>query len=425
MKNIDIIEGGNGNLSLIPNGQNTQVRIIPDSVGQSPAQSNLIYLFDPVYYNGYTNASTTFFSFLKNIFNKYPSILPASDYVLTRGEILNKIDDLNNLQRKQYFDKSNFVFSYEKYSDDSDVPLTQNMNVGLSDVYGVKERKKALLKLLDPIGYMGNTFNLLADNTSKTFSCFVKLKGPVKHRSYGTTATNKIIREKKGIFLNTGQFAIGYRSPHYTRTGNVNGYKFKFEPFSFVFSIQDNYRNHSFMTDFKYEFGKTYHLTITLESGSEVTVPGSPTWYYTPTTVKVYVNGEQQTTAYLHFNPLIRGNNADNTKGGKKSKLKYERIETSPIQPNFYSLNGLIYPSSNSHNIQSKMGNKNGAIGWTNLYLGKSNLSKGGLNYGIGGRRSTKRYLSNIDVGVIHVYNSVLSNSDIQKIYNVFGPRYQ
>lgn len=423
MNNIKIIEGGNGNLSLIPNGQNTQVRIIPDSVGQSPAQSNLIYLFDPVYYNGYTNSSTNFFSFLKNIFNKYPSILPASDYVFTRGEILNKIDDPNNLQRKQYFDKSNFVFSYEKYSDDSDVPLTQNMNVGLSDVYGVKERKKALLQLLDPIGYIGNTFNLLADNTSKTFSCFVKLKGPVKHRSYGTTATNKIIREKKGIFLNTGQFAIGYRSPHYTRTGNVNGYKFKFEPFSFVFSIQDNYRNHSFMTDFKYEFGKTYHLTITLESGSEVIVPGSPTWGYTPTTVKVYVNGEQQTTAYLHFNPLIRGNTSNS---GDFSKLKSERTQTSPIQPNFYMYDGSIYsPTADYHNIESKIGNRNSAIGWTNLYLGKSNLSKGGTNYGVGGRRFTKRYLSNIDVGVIHVYNSALSNTQIKDIYDTFGPRYQ
>jgi hypothetical protein len=383
-----------------------------------------------LYYNGWTYPSTInpgddgyAKNFLNNYFQKYSNIIPRDNYIISYGKILNKIDDPNNLNKKAYFDKSNFLFAYEKYSDDSDVPLTQNMNVGLSDVYGVKERRNALLQLA---GLQAETFNLLAENTSKTFSCFVKLKGPVKHRSYGTTATNKIIREKKGIFLNTGQFAIGYRSPHYTRTGNVNGYKFKFEPFSFVFSVQDNYKNHSFMTDFKYEFGKTYHLTITLESGSEVAVPGPPIWYYTPTTVKVYVNGEQQTTAYLHFNPLIRGNNACNTQDGKRSKLKNERTISSPIQPNFYMYNGSIYsPTADYHNIESKIGNRNGSIGWTNLYLGKSNLSKGGVNYGVGGRRSTKRYLSNIDVGVIHVYNSALSNTQIKDIYDTFGPRYQ
>jgi hypothetical protein len=434
---INITYKGDGNLNF-PAGAGAglgALKIIPDSVAQSPQNQNLIYLFDPVYYNGYkslpageTHRIPT--PYLNKIFAKYPSIIPASNYVYSLGRILNKDDDLNNLQRKAIF--NNFFFSYEKYSDNSDIGVGVRNYFHASRDYGTKERKRALLQLIDPAGGAGNIFNLFRENNSKTFSCFIKLKGPVQH--IAKQSTGRIIREKKGIFLNTGQFAVGYRSPHYTRTGNINGYKFQFEPFSFVFSIQDEYRNHSFMTDFKYKFNETYHLLITVECGSEITTTfGMNTWYNTPTTVKVYINGEQQTTAYMAFNPLINGNGKELFPNKQKSRSKKLRLENSPIQPGFYKTSGTIYsPTSNSHIINCKMhngGTKGGTIGWSNLYLGKSNIVGGGGQYNGGGSHQSnaniKRYLNNIDVGVIQVYNAALSQIDIKNIYDTFGPRYQ
>ena len=424
---------GNGNINF-PVGAG-ELKIIPDSVAQSPQNQNLIYLFDPVYYNGYKSlpAGETYripTPYLNKIFNKYPSIIPASNHVYSEGKILNKNDDLNNLQRKAIF--NNFFFSYEKYNDNSDISVGNRSRKQFSKVYGVKERKQALLRLGDPAGNLGNIFNLFQENFSKTFSCFIKLKGPVQHRS--RAGNNRIIREKKGIFLNTGQFSVGYRSPHYTRTGNANGYKFQFEPFSFVFSIQDEYRNHSFMTDFKYKFNETYHLLITVECGSEITTTfGMHTWYNTPTTVKVYINGEQQTTAYMPFNPLINGNGREVFPNKSKSRSKNQRLAHSPIQPGFYKTSGTIYsPTSNAHIINCKIhngGTKNNQIGWLALYLGKSNIAGGGQQYHGGQSHQSssniKRYLNNIDVGVIQVYNTALSQTDIKKIYDTFGPRYQ
>jgi hypothetical protein len=188
------------------------------------------------------------------------------------------------------------------------------------------------------------------------------------------------------------------------------------------------------MTDFKYKFNETYHLSITVECGSTVTATDGPyTYYYIPTTVKVYINGEQQTTAYMAFNPLINGNGSG---GGARSRTKTERTQNSPIQPGFYQTNGTIYsPISNSHIINCKLpggGNKNNQIGWSNLYLGKSNIAGGGALYNATaaipssqGNANIKRYLNNIDVGVIQVYNAALSQTDIKNIYDTFGPRYQ
>lgn len=413
MKNIDIIQGGNGNLSLIPNGQNTQVRIIPDSVAQSPAQSNLIYLFDPVYYNGYTTGNgENYIAYLKNIFNKYSSVLPASNYVFTKGKILNK-NDPDNLERKQYFDKSNFVFAYEKYDDNTDIPVTNKCKISSlveSFNYGVKERQKALLRL-DRL--VENQFTFLEGNMSKTFSCFIKLKGPVQHRSkYG----KRIIREKKGIFLNTKEFSIGYRSPHYYRTGQTQSYKFVFEPFSFVFAFRDASRHHTLMTDFKFEFNKFYHLAVTSEVGAY-----DPITNLAPVTLKVYINGELQNCAYTTFNPLYIGTAINRTKSS--------RTNESIIQPGFYKNDGTVFsPIQNQNQFYSVGSNQLGYS--SSLWLGKSNLSPAGKSIDGGdpfgsARKMTKRFLNNIDVGVIHIYNSVLSNLDIQKIYNVFGPRYQ
>jgi len=426
---IKITYKGDGNINF-PVGSGG-INIIPDSVAQSPQNQNLIYLFDPIYYNEYKTFTDikdhNYNAYLNKIFNKYLSIIPSTNYVYSRGKILNKIDDPDNLQRKAIF--NNFFFSYEKYNDNSDIPFGSKSNKTRNKDNGVKERRGALLRLSDPAASAGNIFNLFRKNTSKTFSCFIKLKGPVQH--IAKESTGRIIREKKGIFLNTGQFSVGYRSPHYTRTGNINGYKFQFEPFSFVFSIMDDTWNHSFMTDFKYKFNQTYHLSITVECGSETTgINGAFTYYYIPTTVKVYINGEQQTTAYMKFNPLINGGGS--LTSGPYSKRKKQRLLASPIQPGFYKTNGTIYsPTSNSHIINCKIhaGGTNGnKIGWKELYLGKSNLVGGGSQWGgniLQSSANLKRYLNNIDVGVIQVYNAALSQIDIKKIYDTFGPRYQ
>jgi len=416
MNNIKIIEGGNGNINLTSNNQNTQIRIIPDSVAQSPSQSNLIYLFDPVYYNDWVQTSNPAKTYLNNYFKKYPNIIPSTEYVYSAGKILGKNDDPDNLQRKQYFDKSNFVFAYEKYSDDTDIPIGTKINsfrMKESRTYGVRERKKSLLKLTSDT----SKFKIFAgENTSRTFSCFIKLKGPVKHRSLATGY--RIIREKKGIFLNTPEFSIGYRSPHYYRVGQTQSYKFKFEPFSFVFSINDKVKNHSFMTDFKFEFNKFYHLAITVDIGAI-----NPSNYYqAPVTIKVYINGEQQNIAYLYFNPLIRGNASSANSGKYGSIKKGQRTGTSPIQPGFYNYDGTVYYNSNNQIIYSKLLVDFSSIS-NKMHLGKSNLINNGTYYT--SATSVKRYLNNIDVGVIHLYNSALSNTDIKKLYDTFGKRYQ
>lgn len=415
---------GDGNINF-PVGSGG-IKIIPDSVAQSPQNQNLIYLFDPIYYNGYTTSIGTsfrYYAYLNKIFQKYPSIIPSSDYIFSRGHIFNKPIDENNLIRKASF--NNFFFSYDKYADNSDLFIGRKIQIGERQNYrdnGVVERRGALLSLYDPsAGY--TNFRMLMENTSKTFSCFIKLKGPVQHRS--ATGIHVPIREKKGIFLDTKEFSIGYRSPHYTRTGNVNGYKFQFEPFSFVFGIKCLGRHHTFMTDFKYKFNETYHLTITTECGSI-----NPSNYYLGTLkVKVYINGEQQTCAYLPFNPLIAGNGSANSRG---TQTKKEKRLKSPIQPNFYKFDGTIYsPIANEFNLYTKLTGPQNDYG-IKMLIGRSNYSAGnnqsygdGSNLGAACAKMVKRYLNNIDIGVIQIYNTALSQIDIKKIYDTFGKRYQ
>jgi hypothetical protein len=440
MSNIELNLNGNGNISIF--GQGSEINILPNSITMSPQSNNLIYLFDPLYYKGYETLNTynkTYHnSFLKKIFNQYESILPASTYVFSNGKILNKKDDPDNLQRKGGISGS--FFSYEKYNDDSDVSISRSKSRPYNKASMVKERTRALLQLKDPSN--SNTFNFLQENTSKTFSFFIRLNSPVKHKS---SKSFKVIREKKGIFLNTGQISVGYKSPFYLVKPSPRQpffrilYKYKFEPFSFVFSIQDNAANHTFMTDFKYQFGKTYHVSITIESGSK-----NPSNYnQIPATVKLYINGEQQNTAYLEFNPLIQGNKASKTNASLGSRLKSSRDSVSPAGPGFKMKNGAIYsPIANQHNIQYKLGNnpgnnsgnRKGSIGWKTIYLGKSNIEDGRAKFNINppirvipiypSRSRIKRYLNNIDIGVIHIYKSILSQLEIFEIYKNFSNRY-
>lgn len=423
---------GDGNINF-PVGAG-ELKIIPDSFAQSPQNQNLIYLFDPVYYYGYGYRAdnNVYESYLNKIFKRYPSIIPDQSYVRSEGVIFNKPIDPNNLIRKANF--NNFFFSYDKYANNSDLFIGPKIQLGERQNWianGVVERRKALLELRDPsdptLGegpYNGTTFDMLRQNTSKTFSCFIKLRAPAQYKS--PVGLHGPIREKKGIFLNTKEFSIGYRSPHYTRTGNVNGYRFQFEPFSFVFGMIDQGRHHTFMTDFKYKFNETYHLTITTECGpNSLFIP-----YLGTLKVKVYINGEQQTCAYLPFNPLIGGNgNAINNP--RHTQSKKEKIDASPIQPNFYKIDGTIYsPTANEFNLYSKLAGPTYGYGHR-ILIGRSNFPSGRLDYGNGSggsaacRKMVKRYLNNIDIGVIQIYNTALSQIDIKKIYDTFGKRYQ
>jgi hypothetical protein len=426
MSNIEISLNGSGNFFTLTG--NSQIPIVPDSLGMSPQNNNLIYLFDPLYYKGYSisptgNKNPYSESNLNNIYDTNSLIIPSNKYVKSRGSILNKTGDPFYLIRKGGI--SGTFFSYEKFNDDTDICSSRYQDRSINREYGVKERTNALLELTDP---SQNTFNLLEEDTSKTFSCFIKLKGPVTHRSYGTSAHNKIIREKKGIFLNTKLFTLGYRSPYYRRKSspfslvyNV-AYRYKFEPFSFVFSLKDASRNHTFMTDYLFKFNETYHLAITIECGS-INVSNNS---LAPALVKIYVNGSLVETAKLDFNPLIKGNKSSglNSYG---SRMMPSRNNISPIQPGFRKKNGIKYGSSQSHNIDvrfsiitSQTNNK--------LYLGKSNTQFIGKSYAdnvdTNSEANTKRYLNNIDVGVIHIYKSALSQSDILQIYNNFSSRY-
>jgi len=424
MNNIEIDFNGSGNAFSFPG--NSEIPILPGSIAMSPQNNNLIYLFDPLYYKGYAinpllgeDAEVErAFCKLNNIFDDKNNIIPPTAYVKSQGKILNKTDDPNNLIRKGGI--SGAFFSYEKFNDNSDVPIGFYSYIKKSQAYGVKERTNALLELTDP---KENTFNFLQENTYKTFSCFIKLKGPVTHRS--DTVNNKIIREKKGIFLNTKDFAIGYRSPHYLGKNsqyilNYNrAYQYKFEPFSFVFSLKDRAKNHTLMTDFLFEFNKTYHLVITMECGQR-----EPKNYdLAPTRVSVYVNGNLMNIAKLDFNPLIRG-----SPGNPGSRSSSSRNQISPTRPGFKRINGSICYSYQNPIFDCKIPADVPLTEIKKLYIGKSNVKFKNKRYSINPANSggaSKRFLNNLDVGVIHIYKSVLSQNEIIQLYNNFINRYE
>jgi hypothetical protein len=305
----------------------------------------------------------------------------------------------------------NNTFSYIKYSDNSDVEEKKlnywygsiDKNQGLYNIDTPKDSRYPLLKVKRndalPIFEIG-------PEKKSTLNMFIRLQRPVSHKNPNT---GYIVREKRGIFCTSfdttygSPFSIGYKSPYYNITGRPS-YKSVFNNFSFVFSFghvtYDNEFNRpisrNLMTDYKFNFGQMYMLTIISNNNL----------------LSIYIDGELQTVAIVPFNPLV---NPTPTIG--KIKNQYAgRKDYMPVGPGFYKKNGTIYGPTDAEcpagtNMQS-----------INLLLfGKSALSHG--NRGTGAKKR-RRYLNNLDIGVITSYNIALSQSDISQLYNNFRYRY-
>lgn len=308
---------------------------------------------------------------------------------------------------------ANNTYRYIKYNNNDDVEHLKKYRVLYSTLSGglSLDRGKNLQDLKDPLLKLrkNDSSTIFIGNQNYTLNMFVKLQRPVSH----TSPTNYLVREKRGIFLTSyppeaggrnRALIIGYRSPYYNINGD-NTYKLKFEPFSFVFSFGHGwttdfgYGNFTLMTDYKYKFGEMYMLSISRESG----------------TYKIYINGEQQITALLPFNPCVMpiGNQTSGTR-----KRHNDRMQIAPLAPGFVKKDGSIY-SSTSLSWTSE------SAGGTHSYLcfGKSRRSS---NFPVdtSPHHKRKRYLNNLDIGVINSYNVALSQNQILQMYNNFRYRY-
>jgi len=388
----------------------------------------------------------------------------------------------------------NNTFSYIKYSDNSDVEgkklnkwyrsisatqFTYNINPPV-------DSKWPLLKINRNDNQ--NIFSI-GQNTFSTLNMFIRLQRPVQHKNPNT---GYIVREKRGIFctsqIDNSQFSIGYRSPYYNITGRPS-YKSVFNNFSFVFSFGHNGYSGIFnrpvsfnlMTDYKFNFGEMYMLTIRSND----------------TYIEIYVNGELQTIALIPFNPLInpsyggRGEDSIELTGGGygngvytrtsggtttwngpngqyiewngaslwflydpafspsspayysedlnypttwyeendpdpptenylNNTIKYRRLyktrrDEMPLGPGFYKKDGTVYSYTNTEYAAQI----NGFFSY--LIFGKSALSHGIRLFN---SKKKRRYLNNLDIGVISSYNTALSQTEISQIYNNFRYRY-
>jgi len=311
----------------------------------------------------------------------------------------------------------NNTFSYIKYSDNSDVE-GKKLNRWYSTIsvtqtsYGINPPKDSKYYLLKVKRNDNLPIFEIGDDKNSTLNMFIRLQRPVSHKN---PHTGYIVREKRGIFCtscdfahNESPFSIGYRSPYYNITGRPS-YRSIFDNFSFVFSFGHVVYDAEFgrpisrnlMTDYKFNFGQMYMLTIKSESN----------------TLSIYINGELQTVAIVPFNPLVNP-----TTGSNNPKNQYKgRRDSMPLGPGFYKKNGTIYGPTNTvvpagTNMQS--------INY--LIFGKSALAHG-MRAGKGqftGTKKRRRYLNNLDIGVINSYNIALSQSDTSQIYNNFRYKY-
>ena len=307
---------------------------------------------------------------------------------------------------------ANNTYRYIKYNNNDDVEhlkiygkliygTVSTLGFGASAVRGknLQDLNKPLLTLRK------NDSTSFITTADFTFNTFVKLQRPIAH----TSPTNYLVREKRGLFarlyggIPQRDIHIGYRSPYYNINGN-NTYKLKFEPFSFVFSLgqgwtsQFGFGNFTLMTDYKYKFGEMYMLSIARESGE----------------YKIYINGEQQITALLPFNPcVIAGGN--NTRSRRSHNT---RMQITPLAPGFVKKDGSIYSSTSLSWTPEGAGSTH-----NHLCFGKSRRS-GWADSGTAPHHRRKRYLNNLDIGVINSYNIALSQSQILQMYNNFRYRY-
>jgi hypothetical protein len=372
----------------------------------------------------------------------------------------------------------NNTFSYIKYSDNSDVEEKK-----LNKWYGSISNTQSNYSINPPVDSKWPLLKINRNDSQNIFSIgvgvfstlnmFVRLQRPVQHKNPNN---GYIVREKRGIFC-TSKFD----NPSYNSV---------FNNFSFVFSFGHNGYSGIFnrpvsfnlMTDYKFNFGEMYMLTIRSND----------------TYIEIYVNGELQTIALIPFNPLInpsyggRGEDSIELTGGGygngvytrtsggtttwygpdekyiewnggslwflydpafspsspayysedlnypitwyeendpdpptenyiNNTIKYRRLyktrrDEMPLGPGFYKKDGTVYSYTNTeYAIQI-----NGFF--SSLIFGKSALAYGARTYM--NSKKKRRYLNNLDIGVISSYNTALSQTEISQIYNNFRYRY-
>ena len=417
--NIKINKGGNGKINSTKgsSGQLNEKKYI-DLI---PSPNNLRLYFDPIFYKnlgskyeypGGQPVSQSDPWYLKefrdyNISNVVPS-RPLSQQWIQGGPLGTTKAQIINNTLSYIKDPNNNDLEQIRFSGRNYLSISNSQTI-----YGVTppvENKKPLLILSRDDNTGVYTYGSV---TPSTLNIFVRLQRPLAHK---TAYTSGIIREKKGIFCTYGigpnsGFLIGYRSPHHYINGDRT-YKFKFEPFSFVFGIGNGFSPiysrpcyQTLMTDFKFKFGEMYMLTVV----TNTTGSGN---------VLIYVNGELQSVANVPFNPLRKPS-------GGSVKQNNARKQESPIGPNFVMFDGSTFPYvSSTTTIQASLFQGNAFI------FGKSNLngypaSKGNTFPPMRTTKRRKRFFNNIDLGVINTYNIALSQAQISQFYENFRYRYE
>ena len=89
-----------------------------------------------------------------------------------------------------------------------------------------------------------------------------------------------------------------------------------------------------------------------------------------------------------------------------------------PLGPGFRKLDGTVYANTGTSWGNGYIPGFNG----TYFCLGKSNI---GNSIQSTNARVRKRYLNNLDIGVINTYNVDLSQTQISELYNNFIHRYK
>lgn len=403
--NIKIGKGGSGSVNSTKNGSGKLNE--KKYIDLLPAKNNLTFLFDPIFYKNQiidgalgnrpsNNGSDPIYLQENRDYQFQNSIPNLGFHPLT----LQLIPGVPRLTKKAEI--KNNMYSYIKYSDNSDVEF-QNFRKSyrsMSAANPPKDNRKHFLILKK------NDNSDLYTGSTSTLNFFIRLQRPVSHKNPNT---GYIVREKRGTFLTAyedsdNHISFGYRSPYYNIVGRPS-YKSVFNNFSFVFSFGKSFGstyfnrpiNYTLMTDYKFNFAEVYFISVVKDSGN----------------VKIYINGEQQTVAFVPFNPLI-----NRTKAGSNRRYYSQRRDQSPVGPGFYKKDGSIYSPTNTVFSNCPSPNLN------YLLFGHSKMNGVAYQYGYSQSLKRKRHLNNLDIGVITSYTIALSQSQISEIYNNFRYRY-
>jgi hypothetical protein len=380
----------------------------------------------------------------------------------------------------------NNTFSYIKYSDNSDVEA-KKLNKWYGSIYSTNppvDSKWPLLKINRNDSQ--NIFSI-GGGVFSTLNMFVRLQRPVSHKNpdngYIVREKRGIFCTSRS--QNNTPFSIGYRSPYYNIVGRPS-YKSVFNNFSFVFSFGHFGYSETFnrpisfnlMTDYKFNFGEMYMLTIrsndtyieiyingelqsialapsnplvnpsyyaqfdellidggdygngyyTRVAGGTTTFDGpdgkyiewaGSFWYLWDPADPEYSNGVPSYGSSDLITWFVEGAinppNGTFTRKIQYRKLYKDRRDEIPLGPGFYKKDGTIYPHTNTQFYF------NNTFNFNYLIFGKSALSHGIRLFN---SKKKRRYLNNLDIGVINSYSTALSQTEISQIYNNFRYRY-